>query len=308
MPGIYGYKTPGTVDVDIYLNGLNTLFMKSFLEVKTDWERLASKVESNNESEKYPWLGDVPGVREKKGEIVPRGLMKYDYAISNKEWEVSMEIALADIRRDKYGQISMRVGELGMRGKEHIDELVFDLIENGNSKLCYDGQYFFDSDHSEGASGTQSNIGTEELGLTSLSNARVKGMRMKDNQGKPRRVIFDLLVCPPELEDDALTYVKASTLLISGVAERLVPNFNIHQGRFDVLASPLLAGTKCWMLFCTKRPIKPFIYQEEVPLHPNHLTEASDHAKKTGNVIFQFEGSYNAGYSFWWLGYGSFPT
>jgi len=308
MPGLINVSTPATVPVDIFLKGLNTIFMQSFIETKTDWERLASKVPSNSATEKYPWLGAVPGVRKKKGEIVPRGLGKYNYAIDNEEWESSMEIPIRDIRRDKYGQINIRVNELGIVAKQHIDELIFDLMENGDSRLCYDGQYFFDTDHQERDSGVQSNKGTEEFGIKSLSNARIAGMRFKNDQGKPMRLVFDLLVGPPEREDEMLEAVKASTLLIAGTAERLIPNFNVHQGRFDVLTTPLLSNTKRWYLFCTKRAIKPFIYQEEEAMKPNHLGEKSDHAVKTGNVLYIFEGSYNAGYGYWQLAYGSFPT
>ena len=49
------------------------------------------------------------------------------------------------------------MAELAERGRTHYASLLSTLIVNGATTVCYDGQYFFDTDHSEGASGTQSN-------------------------------------------------------------------------------------------------------------------------------------------------------
>ena len=44
------------------------------------------------------------------------------------------------------------------RTVSHWASLLSTLIVNGESATCYDEQYFFDTDHSEGESGTQSNV------------------------------------------------------------------------------------------------------------------------------------------------------
>jgi len=69
------------------------------------------------------------------------------------------------------------------------------LIVNGASSVCYDGQYFFDNDHSEGDSGTQSNAlsGAAATG-TQPTAAEAEAALMacvaailgyKDDQGEP---------------------------------------------------------------------------------------------------------------------------
>ena len=61
------------------------------------------------------------------------------------------------MRRDKTGQIDIRIREQVQRAQAHWAKLLSDLIIAAESTVCYDGQYFFDTDHSEGDSGTQDN-------------------------------------------------------------------------------------------------------------------------------------------------------
>src|ERR1051325_2608810 len=75
--------------------------------------------------------------------------------IVNKTWESTIRIDADEQRRDKTGQIMVRVNELARRVATHPNKLLSTLISSGASSACYDGQYFFDTDHSEGDSGTQ---------------------------------------------------------------------------------------------------------------------------------------------------------
>ena len=116
--------------------------------------------------------------------------------IENKHFEATLEISTKDIRRDKTGQIKIRINELADRTNSHWAQLLSKLIINGESTVCYDGQYFFDTDHEEGNSGQQSNkiTYTAEAGETSLKEdlfrrAMLKGIEnilsFKDDQGEP---------------------------------------------------------------------------------------------------------------------------
>lgn len=72
-----------------------------------------------------------------------------------------------------------------MKAKQSYDRLLAEVIE-GNG-LCYDGQNFFDTDHSEGASGTQSNYQASSYALaldkTKLVVTAMRGF--KDDTGAP---------------------------------------------------------------------------------------------------------------------------
>ncbi|MFK5283404.1 Mu-like prophage major head subunit gpT family protein, partial [Lacticaseibacillus paracasei] len=78
-------------------------------------------------------------------------------SITNKHYENTLEVALRDLRRDKTGQIQARIQDFADRQLTHWASLLSTLIINAPSTVCYDGQFYFDTDHSEGSSGTQSN-------------------------------------------------------------------------------------------------------------------------------------------------------
>jgi len=118
---------------------------------------LSMLFESNQESETYKWLGMSPVMREWIGGRLAKGLRDNGVTIANKKFEATLEIPVDWMRRDKTGQILIRINEMAKRANNHWAQLLSTLILNGASQLCYDGQYYFDTDHSEGDSGVQSN-------------------------------------------------------------------------------------------------------------------------------------------------------
>lgn len=113
---------------------------------------------SDQELETYAWLGQVPQLREWVGGRLAKGLSENSYAIRNKHYEATIDFLLRDLRRDKTGQALTRIREFSKRSMSHYASLLCALIVNGAADTCYDGNYFFDTTHSEGDSGTQSNL------------------------------------------------------------------------------------------------------------------------------------------------------
>ena len=107
--------------------------------------------------EEYAWLGQVPAMRQWIGGRDAKGLPEYNFTIRNVHYEATLDFLVRDLRRDKTGQCLTRIRELATRANAHWASLLSTLILNGASTDCYDGEYFFDTDHSEGSSGNQSN-------------------------------------------------------------------------------------------------------------------------------------------------------
>ena len=127
---------------------------------------LSMHFDSDQESETYKWLGQVPAMREFIGGKNAKGFTDNGITIVNKEFEATLAIKERWMRLDKTGQALIRIAELAQRAGEHWGKLLSTLITNGTgstSGLCYDGQYFFDTDHSEGDSGTQKNLLVDTL-------------------------------------------------------------------------------------------------------------------------------------------------
>ena len=127
--------------------GYKATFQKAFGDVQSDYKQIALPVPSTTSKESYPWLGQTTGFREWIGDRVIQNLALHDYTIKNKTFENTVGVTREAIEDDSYGVFSPLMGQLGQDAAQHPDTLVFELLKNGFSQKCFDGQYFFDSDH-----------------------------------------------------------------------------------------------------------------------------------------------------------------
>jgi phage major head subunit gpT-like protein len=124
-----------------------TIFNEAFEGVAPLFNRVAMVVPSSVREETYAWLGAFPKMREWLGDRHVKNLTLQSYSIRNRDWEATIEVDRNDIEDDGIGIYSPIVSELGRSAAVHPDELVFALLALGFSTACYDGQYFFDTDH-----------------------------------------------------------------------------------------------------------------------------------------------------------------
>ena len=284
--------------------GLRTVFFEAYEAAPSDWQRIATVVPSEHDTEKYAWLGSIPKVREFKDERVPAGLYQHDYSIKNKTWEASIAVDRAALEDDEYGQIRLRIQELAQEVKRHQDELVFGLLKDGFATLCHDGQYFLDTDHSEGESGTQSNKATSALSATSLQAAFTVMMKIKDDRGKVMGIIPDTLVVPPDLKWTA-TELLESVYAPDVVSGKTDTRRNVLSGVVDLVVSPYLTDATDWFLLCAQRIVKPMIFQSRVPVEFAALESNSENGFMRDQFVYGVRARYNVGYGLWQLAYGA---
>ena len=125
----------------------NAAFKKGFGNAKPMWDKIAMRVASGSRSNTYGWLGNWPGFREWVGDRVVKDMKTHEYSITNKHWESTVSVNRDDIKDDEIGVYSPMFEEMGRASNVFPDELIFNLLANGFSTLCYDGQNFFDADH-----------------------------------------------------------------------------------------------------------------------------------------------------------------
>lgn len=122
------------------------------------WSQIATMVPSTTSEQKYGWLGKITKFREWIGERQYQNLVAHDYAVKNKTFENSVSVSRDEIEDDHYGVYKPVVEQLGQDAAQHPDELVFSLLNAAFTTPCYDGQYFFDTDHPVGAPGNQASV------------------------------------------------------------------------------------------------------------------------------------------------------
>lgn len=112
-----------------------------------DYTKVAEIVTSTTGEEKYGWLGELPGMREWIGARVVQNLAEHDYSIKNRDFELTVGVDRNHITDDSLGTYTTRFRVLGRSAARHPNQLVFGALKDGFEAECYDGQYFFDTDH-----------------------------------------------------------------------------------------------------------------------------------------------------------------
>ena len=271
---------------------------------------------SDQASEQYPFLGQNPRMREWLGGRQAKGLRSSSLTITNKHYEATLAIRLRDLRRDKTGQLQARINEFADEGDAHWGNLVSTLIQNAAATACYDGQFYFDTDHIEGDSGTQDNDIAVDISalpagvhgsvtapsMEEMQQAILKGiaqvLSFKDDRGRPmnsnaRRF---LVTVPVGLYLTAVAAV--SVLTTAALQQNLNPNL-IAGLTVDVQMLPELTWTDSFAVWRTDGPIKGLIRQNEQDPQIKVKDESSEYAFDNDAIQIGIDAWRGADYGLW---------
>lgn len=143
--------------------GFSAKFNGAFLGYKPRWQQIAMLAPSSARENHYGWLKGLKKMREWLGDRQAAALETDGYRIINKAYENTVDVSRFDLEDDQVGIYSPMFEDLGQTAAELPDQLVFALLKAGFATNCYDGQFFFDTDHpvigSDGNPTTWSNSG-----------------------------------------------------------------------------------------------------------------------------------------------------
>lgn len=134
-------------NLELVYKGFKTVYNESFDGTVSHKDTLAMTVTSNTTEEHYGWFGQFPKLREWVGDRQVKQLKSHGFAIRNRKFESTVSVERDDISDDRVGLYKPMFQEMGRTSKQHPDSLIFDLLNNGFTASCYDGQNFFDVDH-----------------------------------------------------------------------------------------------------------------------------------------------------------------
>jgi phage major head subunit gpT-like protein len=298
-------------------NYVTSLFFQSMGEVgDKSWVPLiASTFTSNSASERYAGVGNPPALVEWIGERKIKDLAEYKVDVANNDYEATLKVFLKDLRRDKTGQLEMKIRGLAERAAEHDEKILSALIIGGEAANAYDGQLFFDTDHAVGSSGTLDN--DIRVDISALPTGDTTGSHgsdiapsvgeaalsiqagiavlfgMKDDQGEPvNQNMTEVMVMVPTslmapfeaaLNSQTLAQGMSNPIFGSSIRKRLVVN-------------PRLTWTERFAVFRTDSAVKPFMVQVEEPPVMEVVGAGSEYeflnngrlygVKKSGNVAY----------------------
>ena len=281
-------------------------------------DRLSRLFDSDQASETYKWLGMSPVMREWIGGRKAKGFRENGITITNKKFEATMDLPIDWLRRDKTGQIQVRIDEMASRAVSHWGSLLSTLISNGTgetSGLCYDGQYFFDIDHSEGASGTQLNLlaaaqvaaldvttttkPTATEAIDAILGVIAYMLTYKDDQGEPMNSEAKefLVMTAPVLWAPLTKAIFGNT--DSAAASNVIKELEKDGFRVSLAANPRLSYTTQFVTFRTDAPAAPFIRQSEEDITMSAKAEGSEYAHDNDAYQYGIKALRNVGYGYW---------
>lgn len=289
---------------------LKTMFNNAFGAVEAMWPQIAMKVPSTSGANDYKWLSKFPKMQRWVGDKKIKSLEGFKYVVENEDFEATVEVDRNDIEDDNLGLYGTQAQGAGESSAEMPDELVFEAVNAAFTGLCFDGQFFCDTDHpvtnpATGAKESVSNKGTVVLSaatqaaaIASLGAAATAMGLFKDDEGRPLNVTPTILLVPVALRDVANTLYTADRLE-DGKA-------NLYKGMFKPVVSPRLTSSTAWFLLDTTKVIKPFVYQErKAPVFVEQTDAQSDDVFMRKMFKFGAEARAAAGYGFWQTCYGS---
>jgi phage major head subunit gpT-like protein len=298
--------------IGTFYETLNANFNQSWVN------KISMYFESNNLIETYGWLGSAPAIREWLGERLHQSLAASNLTITNKVFEGTLEVLVDDLRRDKTGQLLIRIQEMADKVTNHWAALLSTLINNGTGStngLAYDGQFFFDTDHAEGSSGTLKNaLTSSEVAALDVTTATaptasemadiIMGMvqyffNFKDDQGDPYNESASsfLIMVPVNMWGPAQVAVRANLLNTgSGARDNPLKELGLN---LDVAVNSRLSSTSKIYVFRLDGRTKPFILQEEQKPKMGSLAGGSEEEFLRRRHLYGVTAIRNVGYGMW---------
>ena len=281
--------------------GFSTAFNIGFEGTPTTWAKVATRVPSSTKEQEYSWLGQFPQMREWIGSREIQKLVMHGYTIRNKTFESTIAVPREDIEDDNYGTYGSVFTRLGEAAAQHPDTLVWGLLMEGFSKKCYDNKAFFSDQHPIKKGVTSSNVLKKALSPESYETARAMIMSQVGENGKSLKIIPDTLFVAPANESMGRKILECE--FIEGTSNPLY-----HTATLEVIPD-LAENPKQWFLACTKKALKPMIFQEREKIRfQSFVNEHDEHVFMQKEYLYGASGRHNAGYGFWQFMVGSDGT
>ena len=267
-----------------FFQQLDMRYQAGYARRKQFYQTYSEICPSSTKQNVYSWLAELPGLRKWVGPKMARNIATRAYALVNDDWEDTYEIDRNDISDDIAGVYGRREELLGDAASRWPDDLMTDVLIQGTTTTCFDGQFFFDTDHpvdlDDSSQGTYANLLTSTPLTQANFNAAYAAMQsFLGESGKPLEVMPTILMVPPKLREIALEITKGS--LIAQIAKNVAGSdigaaaaSNINVGDVTLVINPrLVADTdQAWYLLSTDR-IKPLIFQQRQPATPVQMID-----------------------------------
>jgi len=294
-----------TASATVKLRGITAKFDAAVKAATPFYPTVCMSTDSTGYDEEYAILGAIPVIREWVGARDFRELAASNWTLVNQLFESSVQIKRTDWDDDRINLYGIPIEQMGKRFGNHPNKLLFELMEAGSSSICFDGQCFYDDDHTWEESGTQSNKVTQTVAdITAITASEVKAgfnaavVKLASFTDSAGELINDDIMTPEQQ-----VAVAANPVLRQALEDALTVKLGSNGGDNVVIARPNIAtsaritSTVKMHVFKTDDPVKPFIFQRRSPVQ-KQIKGIGDIEEKY--IKFMTEARYAMGYGAWW--------
>ncbi len=287
---------------------LAALFKPLEDDVGKGWaQRVGITIPSNQEMETYRFLGNPPQIRKWVGNRQTKFMPPFQHVIANDTYEGTVDFPVNDFRFDKSGHIMLRMGELGIRARQHWDVLGTQVLLN--NPTAYDGVTLLStaSSHTQGGGFTFKNsLVAADVPALSVSNptnptqqemvAAIMGViqyffTYQDQTGSPLNGDAKkfIVMVPPNLWGAAMTAVRAARLNFGQDNPLMEQDYSVEVVPNGWLVTGFVGSatnTNFFYVFRVDSQFRPIVFQDVTGWEAQMLGPGSDTTVMKDRIIY----------------------
>jgi len=291
--------------------GAKTVYRKlvseGFLQIKKDYEKIATEIKIGTKSVSLEGIYAVAGVTEWLGQRRIRSpKIRPSYVATTRKWENTVGIEQDAIDDDQLDLITSAIKEIPIKAVNGINRLCFQTLAAGATTVGPEGgsYYFFNDTHAEAGAANDNKIATAFAGTGQIETVKAQMSRFTDMDGEAMNLQGNLLVGPPELEGKFRTALYAEYFPIT-VAAVSGTGANVWRGIADMLVTAELSDVTDWFYLKTDAPVKPIILVMRQSPTSQELAKSSDAAFFYDMQFFGTKSRYTCAFGPWQLAIGA---
>ena len=287
-----------------FFTQLDVQLQRGYQKVDTYWQKYSYLSMSGSERKTYAWLAQLPSMRKWIGEKQVQNLAARSYEVTNGDFEQTVGIDRNKIEDDDFGVYSQWAEAQGQAIARFADEQMTAALIAGTTTTCYDGQFFFDTDHpvnlDDSSAGTYANLlTTTPLTQANYATAKAAMRSFRGESGKSLQVKPTVMMVGPSNEQKAKEIIKATSIAqVFGSNTAAAAPENVFKGDVELVVNEYLIDDTAgaWYLFSTDR-IQPLIWQvRKAPIRIPITDPTNPNVFNLRTFLYSVEARAGAGY------------
>jgi phage major head subunit gpT-like protein len=283
-------------------------FQAAFQAQRTYWPNYATLMPSGSSQTVHSWIEQQGGLVEYAGARSVDNIVARDYTLKNRKFQKTIGLDVDKMDDDGLGLFAGEADSLGVQAALWPDDVMTPVVENGKTSVCWDGQYFFDTDHpvdiDDASKGTYSNnlVGASYDFATDAAGAYEKGCQQLAEilgpDGRTHDTVPDLIMVAPRNRKKMMNLLNAEIVKDGNAGVS-----NVYQGDITGLVNTrLTADPNAVYLMKASGPIKPFLWQlRKAPDLVAKNSPTDDNVFFEDKILYGTKGRGAGGYTFPWL-------